>query len=111
MDDQQASEADMPPSTPLERICTVVADIPSGTVASYGQVAQLAGLPGAARMVGRVLATLPADSRLPWHRVVNAAGGSSLPGSAGSRQRQLLAAEGVLFRGARVDMGRCRWQP
>lgn len=102
----------MPPSTPLvERICTVVADIPAGSVASYGQVARLAGLPGAARMVGRVLAALPADSRLPWHRVVNAAGGISLPGDAGGRQRELLAAEGALFRGARVDMRRCRWQP
>ena len=89
----------------------VVADIPESSVASYGQVAELADLPRGARLVGRAMAALPAGSRLPWHRVVNAKGGISLPGSAGDRQRRLLAAEGVLFSDDRVDMNRCRWAP
>ena len=95
--------------TPEERIWQVVADIPPGTVASYGQVAELAGLPGAARRVGRSLARLPAETRLPWHRVVNAAGRISLPGAAGHRQRERLRDEGVAFEGDRVNLGRCRW--
>ena len=95
--------------TPEERIWQVVADIPPGTVASYGQVAELAGLPGAARRVGRSLARLPAETRLPWHRVVNAAGGISLPGAAGHRQRERLRDEGVAFEGDRVNLRRCRW--
>jgi len=94
-----------------ERIWLVVASIPRGTVASYGQVAALAGLPRGARRVGRCLAALPSDTRLPWHRVVNAAGGISLPGPSGRRQRQLLRDEGVAFKGERVDLARFRWTP
>ena len=97
--------------TAAERVWRVVASIPAGQVATYGQVAELAGLPGGARRVGRVLAALPADSRLPWHRVINAAGGVSLPGAAGARQRRLLRAEGVLFRNQHVDLRRHRWTP
>ena len=95
--------------TPEERIWRVVADIPPGSVASYGQVAELAGLPGGARRVGRCLSRLPAGTRLPWHRVVNAAGAISLPGDAGRRQRELLLDEGVTFDGDRVNLGCCRW--
>lgn len=95
--------------TPEERIWQVVADIPRGTVASYGQVAELAGLPGGARRVGRCLSRLPAETRLPWHRVVNAAGGISLPGAAGQRQRERLIDEGVAFEGDRVALDRFRW--
>lgn len=95
--------------TPEERIWRVVADIPRGRVASYGQVAELAGLPGGARRVGRCLSRLPAETRLPWHRVVNAAGRISLPGAAGHRQRRRLLDEGVTFDGDRVDLRGCRW--
>ena len=94
-----------------ERIWQVVAHIPHGKVATYGQVAELAGLGKAARRVGRALSTLPSDSRLPWHRVVNASGRSSLPGDAGRRQRQRLRDEGVSFRNGRIDLARLRWQP
>jgi len=97
--------------TPEERIWQVVASIPCGTVATYGQVAELAGLHGGARRVGRCLARLPGDTRLPWHRVVNASGGISLPGSSGNRQRRRLRNEGVRFRGNRVDFALCRWDP
>ena len=53
-----------------EIIWQVVASIPYGTVATYGQVAQLAGLPGYARYVGATLKQLPKDTLLPWHRVI-----------------------------------------
>jgi methylated-DNA-protein-cysteine methyltransferase-like protein len=68
-------------------------------VASYGQIAELAGLEGHARQVGYALHALPADSGVPWHRVVNAKGEIS-PRSAGDShelQRMLLEAEGVEF--------------
>ena len=95
--------------TPEERIWQVVADIPFGKLASYGQVAELAGLPRGARRVGRCLSRLPAGTRLPWHRVVNASGRISLAGDAGLRQRELLLGEGVTFDGDRVNLCCCRW--
>jgi methylated-DNA-protein-cysteine methyltransferase-like protein len=75
--------------------------IPRGRVASYGQIAELAGLEGHARQVGYALHALPANSRVPWHRVVNAKGEIS-PRSAGDShelQRMLLEEEGVEFDG------------
>lgn len=57
-----------------EAVLAVVADIPKGKLTTYGQVALLAGWPGRARQVGWVLSGLPADTKLPWHRVVNAQG-------------------------------------
>ena len=89
----------------------MVALIPPGRVASYGQVAALAGIPRHARQVGRTLSQLPPDTRLPWHRVVNA----SLRivqrrGSDGHlRQRRLLEAEGVEFVGERIPAS-FRWE-
>jgi len=77
----------------------VVRKVPRGRVASYGQIAELAGLDGHARQVGYALHALPADSGVPWHRVVNAKGEIS-PRSAGDShelQRMLLEAEGVEF--------------
>ena len=77
----------------------VVRKIPRGRVASYGQIAELAGFEGHARQVGYALHALPADSGVPWHRVVNAKGEIS-PRSAGDShelQRMLLEAEGVRF--------------
>ena len=94
-----------------ERIWAVVAAIPPGRVATYGQVAELAGLPRAARLVGRTMSRLPLGTRLPWHRVVNAAGTVSIPGSGGVHQRALLEAEGVVFARGRIDLGRFRWRP
>jgi len=81
------------------RIWTVVALIPAGTVASYGQVADLAGLPRAARRVSRALNQAPAQRQLPWHRVIRSDGRLGFaPGSPeDAEQRARLAAEGVLF--------------
>ncbi len=87
------------PLTARERIWQVVAAIPPGKVASYGQIARLAGLGQGARQVGRTLKELPAGSKLPWHRVVNAQGRISLPreSCAHDYQRSRLESEGVGF--------------
>lgn len=96
-----------------ERIWQVVSAIPPGRVATYGQVARLAQLPGYARYVGTVMKNLPQGSRLPWFRVVNARGQLSFPaGSAAyKRQRSLLEAEGIIFRNQRFSLRRYQWQP
>ena len=95
------------------RIYAVVRRIPRGRVATYGQVAELAGLAGHARQVGYALHALPSATALPWHRVINASGGispRSVPG-AELTQRQLLEEEGVEFdlRG-RVRLTKARWK-
>ena len=68
------SETPKPGAGSHARIHAVVRRIPRGRVATYGQVAELAGLPGQARLVGYAMAALPAESAIPWHRVINAAG-------------------------------------
>ena len=86
-------------STRWSQIYKAVRRIPKGKVASYGQVAELAGLEGHARQVGYALHALPANSGVPWHRVVNAKGEIS-PRSGGDShelQRLLLEEEGVEF--------------
>jgi methylated-DNA-protein-cysteine methyltransferase-like protein len=92
-------------------ILAVIARIPRGRVTTYGSVATRAGLPGRARLVGKLLRELPAGSKLPWHRVVAAAGRIALPASSASRQRQIerLQREGVFVVRGRVDMTRYGW--
>jgi methylated-DNA-protein-cysteine methyltransferase-like protein len=89
-------------------IWQTVAAIPPGRLATYGQIARQAGLPGYARWVGRALRALPEESRIPWHRVVNSQGRISLP--AGSEEALLqvrrLAAEGVVAEKDRYDLRR-----
>lgn len=94
-----------------ERIWQVVAAIPEGAVATYGQVAELAELPNGARAVGNAMSRLPKGSSLPWHRVVNARGAISPAGDAGRRQRQLLRDEGHRFKNGRLDLRRSGWLP
>jgi len=93
-------------------VLSVVARIPEGCVATYGQVAQLAGLPGRARLVGRILADDHGTGALPWHRVINAQGKIALPkGSPGHvEQRRRLSREGLLFRGDRIDLRCFQWR-
>lgn len=92
-----------------ERIWQIVHTIPTGKVATYGQVAALADLPQQARMVGRVMSQLPHGSRLPWHRVINARGKLSTHDS--SRQQELLEVEGVIFIDGRINLSRYQWDP
>ena len=94
------------------RILRIVARIPRGRVATYGQVARLAGLPGHARLVGYALHALPDFTPVPWQRVVNARGEISTRGSHADRQRRLLEREGIRFdtRG-RIPLDRFQWRP
>lgn len=88
-------------------VYAVVRAIPYGKVLTYGDVAQLAGFPRHARMVGRVLHDVPASFGLPCHRVVNSRGRTA---PHWEEQRSLLEAEGVAFGGGGyVNMGICRW--
>ena len=96
------------------RIYRVVRRIPRGSVATYGQIAGLAGIPRQARQVGYALHALRRGSDVPWQRVINAKGEvseRSTPGCEGL-QRAALESEGVIFdmRG-RVDLGRYQWRP
>lgn len=97
-----------------DAILAVVQAIPVGRVATYGQIADLAGLPGRARLVGKVLSRLPSDSGVPWHRVVNAGGRISPRGDGMSMTEQnfLLQAEGVFIneRG-RIRLSEYCWVP
>jgi methylated-DNA-protein-cysteine methyltransferase-like protein len=96
------------------RIYGVVVRIPRGRVATYGQVAVLAGLPRQARLVGYALNVLSPGTRVPWHRVVNAKGQVSLRSSGldhESLQTQLLEREGVKFVAGAISLRRFRWQP
>jgi len=93
-------------STPEDnrgRVVRCIRALPAGTVASYGAVAKAAGWLGAARQVVRILQQVPG---LPWHRVVGAGGAIKLCGEDAAEQRFRLRMEGVMFRGARVDMKR-----
>lgn len=103
-----------PPSYRYQRIYAVIREIPPGRVATYGQVAAVAGLPGHARQVGYALHSLPEGSDLPWHRVINARGEVSPRSEGGWEhfQRHLLEEEGVRFNEAgRIDLQRYRWEP
>lgn len=96
----------------VTRVADAVRAVPAGRVASYGDVARLAGRPGAARAVGRTLRGLPDGVDVPWWRVINGRGEITIPRSAHAAglQRALLEDEGVAFdhRG-RVDMARFGW--
>lgn len=95
-----------------ELIWSVVRRIPRGKVATYGQVAEIAGLEGHARQVGYALHNLPEASDAPWHRVVNARGEISARSGGDSHelQRMLLEGEGVVFDAkGRLDLARYRW--
>ena len=96
-------------------IYKVVRKIPYGKVATYGQVAELAGLIGKPRVVGYALyRVVSADDNIPWHRVINAKGEvsrSSLRDGNDDLQQCLLEAEGVVFKNRKVDLTEYRWKP
>lgn len=100
------------PVSNRDRIYAVVNRIPKGQVATYGQVARLAGLGGHARQVGYALHALPSGSKVPWHRVINARGQISLRSEHNAEylQKVLLEREGVQFEGERVALDRFLWE-
>jgi methylated-DNA-protein-cysteine methyltransferase-like protein len=101
--------------TTFDRIYGVVSRIPRGRVATYGQVARLANLPGRARLVGYALNALDGRRAVPWHRVVNAQGRiSARRGDEewGVVQRLRLEKEKVVFDAAgAISLARFRWRP
>lgn len=95
------------------RIWATVCEIPQGAVASYGQVAELAGIPRGARQVGYALRHVPKERDVPWHRVITASGKLAFDKSsrAYKRQAKRLAEEDVPIINGRVNMKKYRWQP
>lgn len=99
------------------KIWRTVQLIPVGKVACYGQIADLAGLPGRARMVGKALGTVPKGGwqgiPVPWHRVISSQGKISFPLGSDyfERQKGKLQEEQVVVIGARVKLSQFQWQP
>ena len=91
----------------------VLRRIPRGRVATYGQIAALAGRERAARGIAWILHSSSEAARLPWHRVIGGGGRISLPRGRGreEQERRLLAEGVVVGRGGRVDMKRFGWEP
>ena len=85
--------------------------VPRGKVASYGEIAREAGLPGHARLVGYALHALPDSSGVPWHRVINAQGKISFPPEtvAFRTQCRLLRKEGITVNRGAIDMRKFGW--
>ncbi|MFU9138346.1 MGMT family protein [Erwinia tasmaniensis] len=93
-----------------QRIWQIVAAIPTGKVATYGDIARMAGSPRAARQVGGVLKRLPEGSTLPWFRVINSTGAISLTGDDLARQREALLRDGIeVSQEGKVSLRRYRW--
>lgn len=92
----------------VKNVWQVVQDIPRGHVLTYGEVARLAGMSRAARRVSQAMRRAPRGMKLPWHRVVNAAGKISFPAdSSGYRQqKERLEREGVVFVKGKIDLER-----
>ncbi|MFM2311939.1 MAG: hypothetical protein RLZZ04_1215 [Cyanobacteriota bacterium] len=98
-----------------DRIYSTVRQIPWGKVATYGQIADIAGLYGKARLVGYALFRVQIEDDIPWHRVINAQGeiSYSLQRQGGDYlQKALLEAEGIEFKSnGKIDLNKYRWQP
>ncbi|MDH5631318.1 MAG: methylated-DNA--[protein]-cysteine S-methyltransferase [Gammaproteobacteria bacterium] len=96
-----------------QQIWQTVCSIPKGKVASYGQIADLAGLPGRARMVGKALGYAPEDMNVPWFRVLRSNGQLAFPSGSESAEKQkgLLQEEGVVVLNNRVKLKQFGWQP
>ncbi|AZN39335.1 MGMT family protein [Paenibacillus albus] len=96
-----------------ERVIAVIRSIPAGSVMTYGQIAEQAGSPRAARQVVRILHSLSEKHNLPWHRVINAKGEIAIANDEGRfMQRYLLEEEGVYVNPAGfVDLEQYRYEP
>ncbi len=100
-------------SDKMKQIWQTVAVIPKGKVASYGQIADLAGLPGRARLVGKALGLAPKSMKLPWYRVLRSNGQLAFKKNSQSAEKQkgLLQEEGVVVLNNRVKLAQFGWQP
>ncbi len=106
-------KADSKPISNYKRIYSIVRRIPLGRVATYSQIADVAGLRGHARQVGYAMHALPEHTAVPWHRVLNAKGEVSRRSTPGweTEQRLRLEREGVVFDGrGRVDLEQVKWR-
>lgn len=97
----------------FEKIWATIRRVPLGRVATYGQIAAECGFPKRPRLTAQALAHVPPGMELPWHRIINAQGRSSMPeGSRGHREQlRRLKAEGVKIVKGRIDLDEYRWQP
>ena len=101
----------MAKSKTYETIWNVIRKIPFGSVATYGQIAELSGMDGQYRLIGYALHALGSDTDVPWHRVINSKGRISLPGPSARRQRRKLEAEKIKFdRSGKIDFKKYRWK-
>ncbi|GAA4819451.1 6-O-methylguanine DNA methyltransferase [Marinicella pacifica] len=95
-----------------QRILSIIAAVPVGQVATYGQIAVMAGEPRAARQVSRLLHSCSDKYNLPWHRIINAQGRIVLNGLSARKQTQKLRAEGIEISDRhRIDLTVYQWQP
>jgi methylated-DNA-protein-cysteine methyltransferase-like protein len=110
----QKNPLDVPPNTEItSEIVRLLKSIPRGKVATYGQIASLAGFDHSVRRVVWILHACSKKEKLPWHRVVNQKGFISLkPGAGYEKQARLLEEEGIVFdeRG-RINLDRFLWEP
>ncbi len=97
----------------MHRIWDTIRDVPEGSVASYGQIAEVAGIPRGARQVGYALRHLPDGHEVPWHRIIQASGKIAFAKDAPQyeEQEKRLMMEGVAVIAGRIDMQKYRWQP
>lgn len=97
----------------FEKIWATIREIPEGLVASYGQIAEIAGVPRGARQVGYALRHLPAGKNVPWYRVVQVSGTIAFEKGSDKfdEQSRRLIKEGVVMLEGKVDMRKYRWQP
>ena len=97
----------------LQRIWQTVALIPAGKVASYGQIADLAGLPGRARLVGKALGQAPDNMQLPWYRVLRSNGQLAFPAGSEQAKQQtgLLQEDNIVVFNNLVKLKEFKWQP
>jgi methylated-DNA-protein-cysteine methyltransferase-like protein len=97
----------------MHRIWDTIRDIPKGSVASYGQIAEVAGIPRGARQVGYALRHLPDGHDVPWHRVIQASGKIAFDKDTAKfeEQSKRLQKDDVAVIAGRIDMQKYRWQP
>ncbi|MEG3765783.1 MGMT family protein [Alteromonas sp. 14N.309.X.WAT.G.H12] len=97
----------------ITKILSVAMIIPVGRVATYGQIADLAGLPGRARLVSKALKKADHDMSIPWHRILRSDGKIAFAANSeqAQEQKQRLLSEGVAISGYRITLKQYQWQP